>query len=145
MNYLDNDVSELLWEYVQSIKNKKKHKIVLNELKDNILFTTHINYYEKYFYNYNILFYNDSHLQNMIENKNDTIKQIKKIEGKQGWILDNPSEFNWDILVISKLNFDVEDHHDNLTLKDKENHCKYRSYPPHSKHYNSKDLLKNIK
>ena len=71
IDYLDNDVSELLGKY---IKTRKKNNVVLNELKDNINFTSHINYYGKYF----------------------------------------------------------------------ATQTSYRSYPPHSRHYNIKDLLNNI-
>jgi len=71
---LDNDTTNLLGEI---IKNKKNNNKVINELKDNILFTTHINYYDK-----------DCHLKHMLNNKYETINKIKKINDKQGWIVD---------------------------------------------------------
>ena len=138
IQFLDNDVSNLLEKY---IKTKKKNNIVLNELKDNIIFTTHINYYDKYFQSKN------QHLENMIENKYETIDNIKKIIGKQGWIVDFPTKFNWEISKDIRINrnFKIESHNNNLLLKNKKTGWQYRSYPPHSRHYNIKDLLKNIK
>ena len=47
IDYLDIDVSELLGKYIQT---KKKNNVVLNDLKDNIHFTTHINYYDKFYF-----------------------------------------------------------------------------------------------
>ena len=43
IDYLDIDISDLLGKYIDT---KKKNKRVLNDLKDNITFTTHINYYK---------------------------------------------------------------------------------------------------
>ena len=45
VEYLDIDVSKLIGVY---IKYKDNFNNVLKELKDNVLFTTHINYYNKY-------------------------------------------------------------------------------------------------
>ena len=138
IQFLDNDVSNLLEKF---IKNKNNNNKVINELKDNILFTTHINYYDKYFQSKN------QHLENMIENKYETIDNIKKIIGKQGWIVDFPTKFNWEISKDIRINrnFKIESHNNNLLLKNKKTGWQYRSYPPHIRHYNSKDLLKNIK
>ena len=140
MNYLDNDVSELLWEYIQSIKNKKKHKIVLNELKDNILLTTHINYYNKY------LKPTKQHLDEMINNKKEILKQIKLIEGKKGWIATYPEKFCWKISRVDVLHLlNKEGKQNNLILEDKNIGWKYRSYPPHSSLFKIEDLLVSIK
>ena len=138
IQFLDYDTCNLLEKY---IKTKKKNNIVLNELKDNILFTTHINYYDKYFQSKN------THLNNMLNNKWDTINKIKNIEGKQGWIVDFPTKFNWKISKDIRINrnFKLEGRHNNLILRENKTNWKYRSYPPHSRHYNIKDLLKNIK
>ena len=138
IQFLDYDTCNLLEKY---IKTKKKNNIVLNELKDNILFTTHINYYDKYFQS------KDCHLKHMVENKYETIDNIKKIIDKQGWIVDFPTKFNWEISKDIRVNrnFKIESHRNNLMLKEKKTNWKYRSYPPHSRHYNIKDLLKNIK
>ena len=137
IQFLDNDVSNLLKKF---IKNKKNNNKVIDELKDNILFTTHINYYDKYFQSKNY------HLENMIENKYETINNIKKIIGKYGWIVDHPTKFNWEIsMVRNNRHFKIDSHSNNLLLKNKKTGWQYRSYPPHIRHYNSKDLLKNIK
>ena len=138
IQFLDYDTCNLLEKY---IKTKKKNNIVLNELKDNILFTTHINYYDKYFQS------KDCHLKHMVENKYETINNIKKIIDKRGWIVDFPTKFNWEISKNIRINrqFKIESHRNNLLLKDSKTDWQYRSYPPHSRHYNIKDLLKNIK
>ena len=138
IQFLDNDVSNLLEKYIKTKQNNNK---VIDELKDNILFTTHINYYDKYFQSKN------QHLENMIENKYETIDNIKKIIGKQGWIVDFPTKFNWEISKDIRINrnFKIESHSNNILLKNKKTGWQYRSYPPHSRHYNIKDLLKNIK
>lgn len=139
IQFLDNDTSNLLNKF---INNKKNNNKVINELKDNILFTTHINYYDKYFQS------KKCHLEHMLNNKYETIDKIKKIMNKQGWIVDFPTKFNWEISKDIKINrrFKIEGRHrNNLLLKDSKTGWQYRSYPPHSRHYNSKDLLKNIK
>ena len=138
IEFLDIDISSLLGKY---IKTKKKNNIVLKELKDNINFTTHINYYDKYFQSKN------HYLKHMIENKYETIDNIKKIIDKQGWIVDFPTKFNWKISKDIRINrnFKLEGRHNNLMLREHKTNWKYRSYPPHSRHYNIKDLLKNIK
>ena len=138
IQFLDNDTNNLLGEF---IKNKKNNNIVLNELKNNILFTTHINYYDKYFQS------KDCHLNHMLNNKYETINKIKNIEGKQGWIVDFPTKFSWEISKDIRINrnFKLEGRHNNLMLREHKTNWKYRSYPPHSRHYNIKDLLKNIK
>lgn len=138
IQFLDLDTCNLLEKFIKSKKNYTK---IINELKDNILFTTHINYYDKYFQSKN------HHLKHMIENKYETIDNIKKIINKQGWIVDYPTKFNWKIsknINISR-KFKIESHRNNLILKDSKTNWQYRSYPPHSRHYNIKDLLNNIK
>jgi len=163
IDYLDIDASELLGKY---IKTRKKNNVVLNELKDNIHFTTHINYYDKYFAintNYpSIDVINMRYLQNMRENKKRTINMINKIINKTGWIQHDPRRpshnspvYVWKVKQIEGFHYkkmnkdeeelDVEKHHNNILVVDKRSGCSYRSYPPHSRHYNIKDLLKNIK
>ena len=138
IQFLDNDTSNLLDKF---INNKKNNNKVINELKDNILFTTHINYYDKYFQSKN------HYLKHMLNNKYETIDNIKKIIGKQGWIVDFPTKFNWEISKDIRINrnFKIESHNNNLLLKNKKTGWQYRSYPPHRRHYNIKDLLKYIK
>ena len=137
IDFLDIDISSLLDEY---IKTKKKNNVVLKELKDNINFTTHINYYDKYFSS------TGNWLKHMIENKIETLEQINKIKGMTGWILNYPTKFGWSLDNYDKLrHFDAENHRNNLILVDSSTGWEYRSYPPQSRHYNSKDLLKYIK
>jgi hypothetical protein len=159
IDYLDSDVSNLLGKYIE---NKKKYNDVINELKDNIHFTTHINYYDKYFAthtNYpSIDVVNFGFLRNMRENKKETINMINKIIDKTGWVQHDPRRpsyhtkvYEWEVKQIDgpyfdkKKKEDVDKHHNNLLVVDKKSGCIFRSYPPHSRHYNIKDLLKNIK
>ena len=164
IDYLDNDVSEILGKY---IKTRKKNYIVINELKDNINFTTHINYYDKYFATQtsypSIDSMNMIYLQTMRENKKKTINKINKIIGKTGWIIQDSRRkspnssvyvWKWKVNQIEGFHYkkmdkdeeelDIEKHHNNLLVVDKRSGCSYRSYPPHSRHYNIKDLLNNI-
>ena len=147
IDFLDYDVSNLLGEY---IKTKKKNKFVLNELKDNILFSTHMNYY-KIFKSSKDHNGRESNLyRNMLKNRHQTLATIKKIEFHNGWIVDYPTKFSWDCdrFVNSRLNtyvFKGRTFNNNLTLVDKSTNWEYKSYPPHPKHFNSKSLLKIMK
>ena len=162
IDYLDNDVSDLLGEYIQT---RRTNNVVLNELNDNIHFTTHINYYDKYFAihtNYpSIDIINMGYLRHMHGNKKETINMINKIINKTGWIHHDPRRpsyntfpYIWEVEQISGFHYkkmskdkeelDVEKHHNNILVIDKKSGCSYRSYPPHSRHYNIKDLLKYI-
>ena len=137
IDFLDNDVSKLIGDCVNY---KKNYNIVLNELKDNVLFTTHLNYYDKY------MKPTKEELDDMINNKKETLKQIKLIEGKKGWIATYPEKFCWKISrndVQQMLN--KEGKQNNFILEDKNNGWKYRSYPPHSSLFKIEDLLINIK
>ena len=137
IDFLDNDVSKLIGDCVNY---KKNYNIVLNELKDNVLFTTHLNYYDKY------MKPTKEELDDMINNKKETLEQIKMIEGKKGWIATYPEKFCWKISrndVQQMLN--KEGKQNNFILEDKNNGWKYRSYPPHSSLFKIEDLLINIK
>ena len=84
-DFLDYDVSKLIGIYIEIKYNRQK---VVHQLKDNILFTTHINYYNKYFYP------NKDDLNNMIENKTTSIQEMKVLQGKKGWIEVHPEKFS---------------------------------------------------
>ena len=163
IDYLDIDASELLGKYIQT---KKKNNLLLNDLKDNINYTTHINYYDKYFATQtsypSIDVINIGYLRNMRENKKRTINMINKIIDKTGWVKHDPRRpsyhtkvYEWKVNQIEGFHYkkmdkdeeelDIEKHHNNLLVVDKRSGCSYRSYPPHSRHYNPKDLLKYIK
>ena len=133
LDFLDNDVSKLIGDCVNY---KKNYNIVLNELKDNVLFTTHLNYYDKY------MKPTKEELDDMINNKKETLKQIKLIEGKKGWIATYPEKFCWKISrndVPQLLN--KEGKQNNFILEDRKIGWKYRSYPPHKSLYSIEDLL----
>jgi len=91
IDYLDIDVSNLLGKYIYHyVETKKKNKRVLNELKDNILFTTHINYYKK---NFQSSRHSDMYTRSFLESKHKTLTTIKKFKGlRSGWIVNYPSE-----------------------------------------------------
>ena len=137
LDFLDNDVSKLIGDCVNY---KKNYNIVLNELKDNVLFTTHLNYYDKY------MKPTKEELDDMINNKKETLEQIKLIEGKKGWIATYPEKFCWKISrndVPQLLN--KEGKQNNFILEDRNIGWKYRSYPPHKSLYSIEDLLIIIK
>ena len=137
VDYLDMDVSKLIGVY---IKYKDNFNNVLKELKDNVLFTTHINYYNKYLEPTKV------ELDEMINNKKETLEQIKMIEGKKGWIATYPEKFCWKISrndVQQMLN--KEGRQNNYILKDESNDKIYRSYPPHSSLFKIEDLLQCVK
>jgi hypothetical protein len=150
IDYLDIDVSNLLGKYIyQYIETKKKNKRVLNELKDNILFTTHINYYKK---NFQSSRGPDSYTRSFIESKHKTLTNIKKIMHLSGWIVNYPTKFIWHPPYPDcELDYDerkvknIELKNKNLRMVEKLTNWKYVSYPPHIRHYNSRDLIKNIK
>tara|TARA_B100000927_G_scaffold273394_1_gene251779 strand:- start:571 stop:1002 length:432 start_codon:yes stop_codon:yes gene_type:complete len=137
LDFLDYDVSKLIGIYIEIKYNQRK---VVNQLKDNILFTTHINYYNKYFEP------NEKELNNMIENKTTSIQEMKVLQGKRGWIEVHPEKFSWKISrddVQKMLN--VEGTQNNFILKDKSNDKIYRSYPPHSSLFKIDDLIQCVK
>ena len=137
LDFLDNDVSKLIGD---CLNYKKNYNIVLNELKDNVLFTTHLNYYDKY------MKPTKEELDEMINNKKETLEQIKLIEGKKGWIETNPEKFCWKISrndVQQMLN--KEGRQNNYILKDESNDKIYRSYPPHSSLFKIDDLIQCVK
>ena len=167
IDYLDIDISDLLGKYIDV---KKKNTIVLHDLKDNILFTTHFNYYDKKIASNtgypSIDVINIRYLHHMVENKQDTINTINKIKHKKGGVTIDQKNNIWKVTEIYGVHFDkmysssriktdtikeyirkynIDKYQDNLLVIDKKTGCKYISYPPHSRHYNSKDLIKHIK
>ena len=144
IDYLDIDVSNLLGKYIYKyVETKKKKKRVLNELKDNILFTTHINYYKK---NFQSSRYSDSIYTSFLESKHKTLTDIKKIMHLSGWIVNYPTKFNWNISIFYERKLKIlEKYRKNVRMVDEVTNWKYVSYPPHSRYYNSRDLIKHIK
>ena len=142
IDYLDIDISDLLGKYIyQYVETKKKNKQVLNDLKDNIIFTTHMNYYKKNFQSSSC---SDMYMRSFLESKHKTLTDIKNIMHQSGWIVNYPTKFNWGINKLSKQK-NIEKHLKNLIMVDEVTNWKYVSYPPHSRHYNSRDLIKHIK
>ena len=87
----------------------------------------------------------------------EAVNMINKIIDKTGWVQHDPRRpsyhtkvYEWEVKQIEGPYFDkikkedVDKRHNNLLVVDKKSGCIFRSYPPHSRHYNIKDLLKNI-
>ena len=138
IDYLDIDISDLLGKYIDA---KVKNNIVLYDLKDNIIFTTHMNYYKKNFQSSSC---SDMYMRSFLESKHKTLTDIKKFMHQSGWIVNYPTKFSWGINKLSKSE-NIEKHRKNQIGVDKVTNWKYVSYPPHSRHYNPKDLIENIK
>ena len=138
IDYLDIDISDLLGKYIDA---KVKNNIVLYDLKDNIIFTTHMNYYKK---NFQSSRHSDMYMRSFLESKHKTLTDIKKFMHQSGWIVNYPTKFSWGINKLSKQK-NIEKHRKNLRMVDKVTNWQYVSYPPHSRHYNSRDLIKHIK
>ena len=163
IDYLDIDVSNLLGKYIET---KKKNKRVLNDLKDNITFTTHINYY-KIIMRRSEPARNDYHLSTMYQNKLNTLNQIKHNGNKKGWIYSPTfSGFNWIISPVKSSELIRRPKYDRvlygdtienvvttyryetgiLKFPDESEWTLYR-YPPRKNEIaiQSKDLIKHIK
>ena len=163
IDHLDIDVSNLLCKYIDT---KKKNKRVLNDLKDNITFTTHINYY-KIIMRRSEPARNDYHLSTMYLNKLITLRQIKHNGNKKGWIYSPTfSGFSWIISPVKSRELVRRPKYDKvlygdtienivttyryetgiLKFPDESEWTLYR-YPPRSNEIpiQSKDLIKHIK
>ena len=82
----------------------------------------------------------------MVKNKSETIERINIIKGMRGWIVNYPTKFHWRVDNYKKpKHFNTEKHRKNLIHVEAITGWNYVSYPPHSRHYNFKDLIKNIK
>ena len=157
IDHLDIDVSNLLGKYIET---KKKNKRVLNDLKDNITFTTHINYYKiimrprRRHHSWS----EDHHLSTMYQNKLNTLDQIKHNENKKGWIYSPKfSGFSWVISEVKsrelvRRHYSLQGHRTYrykkgiLKFPDGSEWTLYR-YPPRKNEIpiQSKDLIKHIK
>jgi hypothetical protein len=165
IDHLDIDVSNLLGKYIET---KKKNKRVLNDLKDNITFTTHINYY-KIIMRRSEPARNDYHLSTMYRNKFNTLNQIKHNGNKKGWIYSPTfSGFSWIISPVKSRELVRRPKYDKVLYGDPIENvpvittCRYETgilkfpdesewtlyrYPPRKNEIpiQSKDLIKHIK
>lgn len=99
LDYLDYDVSNLLGEYVQDLREKKKkYKVVMNQLQYMIDFNIHIQYLRKFtkFKKRYIPYHIGSHYDNLWEDKKlvegtiEFLKQDKKSDYVHDWPTKNP-------------------------------------------------------
>lgn len=99
LDYLDYDVSNLLGEYVQDLREKKKkYKKVVNQLQYMIDFNIHIQYLRKFtkFKKRYIPYHIGSHYDNLWEDKKlvegtiEFLKQDKKSDYVHDWPTKNP-------------------------------------------------------
>ena len=159
-DYLDGDVIDLLKKYIETRRN---YNIVLNELKDNILFTIHMNYYENFksvkskinnpaWIDYSVYMIM---MHNLSIGKKQVLKEIKQLINKKGWIYNFPTVFGWfmampppknrfNILYIKDKNGDKGEIKGIEIFKDN-TRWEYIKYPPRCKNCNSKDLIQYIK
>ena len=151
IEFLGYDVCNHLEKYVKKrvkeIKSwKKNNKIVLNELNDNILFTKHINYY-KFNLDHNTEWRSDYHLRSMRENKINILNDIKKNGNRRGWIYSPEfSGFSWIISEVKSRELKkILPNKGILRFPDRSEWTLYRYPPPHTIHYDHKDLIENIK
>ena len=99
LDYLDYDVSNLLGEYVQDLREKKKkYKKVVNQLQYMIDFNIHIQYLRKFtkFKKRYIPYHIGSHYDNLWEDKKlvegtiEFLKQDKRTDYVHDWPTKNP-------------------------------------------------------
>jgi len=99
LDYLDYDVSNLLGQYVQDLREKnKKYKVVMNQLQYMIDFNIHIQYLRKFtvFRKRYIPYHIGSRFNNLWDDKKlvegtiEFLKQDKKSEYVHDWPTKNP-------------------------------------------------------
>ena len=155
---LDNDVYDLLSKYINKRVNeiklwRKNNNIVLNELKNNILFTTHMNYFKKISVSKYINRGENFHFIYMLKNKINTINEIKINRNKIGWIYNtNFPGFSWTLaniksseLIIIRRKHILYGNYEGILKFPDGSQWELYNYPPHENHYNSKDLIKYLK
>ena len=74
--------------YRKYVKTNNDRQILIQQLKDKIMFTKHMNYYKKF------KSFNENYLQYMIMSEDNFMKIFKKLENKYGWIPQTPVIFS---------------------------------------------------
>lgn len=131
LDYLDYDVSNLLGQYVQDLREKKKkYKMVMNQLQYMIDFNIHIQYLRKFtkFKKRYIPYHIGSHYDYLWEDKKlvegtiEFLKQDKKTEYVHDWPTKNP--------VFADKSCYPKFESLRMTLFTNGSRWKYHSYPP---------------
>lgn len=131
LDYLDYDVSNLLGQYVQDLREKKKkYKIVMNQLQYMIDFNIHIQYLRKFtkFKKRYIPYHIGSHYDNLWDNKKlvegtiEFLKQDKKTKYVHDWPSKNP-------VFADKSCYPTNESIRKTRFND-DSQWKYHSYPP---------------
>jgi len=147
LELINPDISYLIGKYV---KTNNDRQILIQQLKDKIMFTKHMNYYKKF------KSYNKNYLQYMIMSEDDFMKIFKKLENKYGWI-PLTSQNGRDPWVLSddpkyeqitKLTIEKGDNPNSFSsLEDTRDgrNIELFFYPPSKRFYNYKDLIKYVK
>ena len=146
LELINPDISYLIG---LSCKTNIDRKKLIQQLKDKIMFTKHMNYYKKF------KSFNENYLQFMIMNEETFMKIFKKLENEYGWIPQTPVLFSpWvlsDDPALSKMTKRSIERGDNpnssyslVDTRDGRN-IELFFYPPSKKFYNYKDLIKYVK
>ena len=145
LELINPDISYLIGKYVKTNKDKK---ILIQQLKDKIMFTKHMNYYKKF------KSFNENYLKFMISNEDDFMKIFKKLENKYGWIINNsilsPWVLSYDPKYDKMTKHAIELGDNSRSLYRMEDTRDGRNielffYPPSKRFYNYKDLIKYVK
>ena len=86
LELINPDISYLIGNYVKTNTDRQK---LIQQLKDKIMFTKHMNYYKKF------KSFNENYLQFMIMSEGNFMKIFKKLENKYGWIINNSILYPW--------------------------------------------------
>ena len=134
--------------YRKYVKTNNDRQILIQQLKDKIMFTKHMNYYKKF------KSFNENYLKFMISNEDDFMKIFKKLENEYGWIINNSILSPWVLSddpkydKMTKHAIELGDNPSSLyRMEDTRNgrNIELFFYPPSKKFYNYKDLIKYIK
>ena len=145
LELINPDISYLIGNYV---KTNKDRQILIQQLKDKIMFTKHMNYYKKF------KSFNENYLQFMIMNEEDFMKLFKKLENKYGWIINNSILSPWVLSddpkyeKITKFIIERGENPNSFSrLEDTRDgrNIELLFYPPSKSFYKYKDLIKFIK
>ena len=147
LELINPGISNLIGKYVKTNNNRQ---ILIQQLKDKIIFTKHMNYYKKF------KSYNKNYLQYMIMSEDNFMKIFKKLENKYGWIplTSRIGRDPWvlsDDPALSKMTKRSIERGDNpnssyslVDTRDGRN-IELLFYPPSKRFYNYNDLIKYVK
>jgi hypothetical protein len=145
LELINPDISYLIDKHVKTNIDRNK---LIQQLKDKIMFTKHMNYYKKF------KSFNENYLQFMIMNEEDFMKLFKKLENKYGWIINNSILSPWVLSddpkyeKITKFIIERGENPNSFSrLEDTRDgrNIELLFYPPSKSFYKYKDLIKYVK